>query len=705
VCLPASCDDSSTTCEVVSGLAVCQCLSGLVRKEDDATACVDFDECVELAPCGADMTCVNNVGSFSCNCGGGSVSTGIDSCTPIDSADVVDGEGYSLVWNVSCQTATSAAVATFRDRVAVELSINPSRAQVSTVVCHSDMSAISVAMVFLPPAKSESASVPSLADVKSTLEGDDAFGSSFEVTGVVALGPVEKVTVDASPGSLYEDGVRDESLSDVVETVESATSAGTPIVIGAVVAALLVVGVLAVLVTRRRRRGDGEDPDSRHGARLTATSMSSMSSIRAPDDYAAPPSRKQISSATLGGNTMSDAYDVPSSSGRPTKGSNTAFSSLGVSVDFLIDGDEITRSAKIGEGAFGLVLKGSWGDKAVAIKEVKGTDKEALRQLLDEGQKLVNIPPHDNLVTFYGVCDDPPAIILQFCDDGSLLDRLYGPRANDKPALTHDELVAIATGVARGLHHLHRERVIHRDVAARNVLLHDGIAKVTDMGMARDNAGEGAGANYFQQTKTTTGPLKWMAHEQLTARAVSYKADVYSYGIVLVEMWGKAEPWDGMTAIEAAAMVIGGQCHAIPPRTPLLIAATMSACLQKDPHARPSMQRIVSVLSEEEVDAKQLVDVSDSTNTATHPDVLAARAKFYSKETNNVDLPESAANYRAPAKAGNAGVVSQSYTEPPSEVGADEAAYKEPPPATELPASASSRRRRKKPKDETTKDP
>jgi serine/threonine protein kinase len=674
-------------CVATNGVGVCQCDEGLVKEQPFASSCVDYNECVEQSPCGEDSTCENSIGGFSCLCNGGFVATGLGVCAPSGTATTVQGDAYTFSWGVACEAATAANISTFRDGVAAELDVNPNRVQVSTVTCQSDKSAVTVSLVFLPPASTEATSVPSRAAVKAVLDDTPEFGSSLGITNVVALGIVNDVAIDGSAGSFYESGVRDDSegASDSTGTDEGNGLAAAPIIF-AIIGVLLAVGLLAFLLGRRKRQVRAQ------GQRPREVEMNTATSLRARDDYAAPP-RKQASTATVNAGTMDD-YTSPSAAGRPAKGGGAAFSALGVSVDFLIDGEEITRSAKIGEGAFGLVLKGSWGDKAVAIKEVKGTDKEALRQLLDEGQKLVNIPPHVNLVTFYGVCDDPPAIILQFCDEGSLLDRLYGPRAADNPDLTPTELRAIALGTARGLHHLHHARVIHRDVAARNVLLHDGVAKVTDMGMARDNAGEGTGANYFQQTKTTTGPLKWMAHEQLTARAVSYKADVYSYGIVLFEMWGKEEPWTGMTAIEAAAMVIGGQSHRIPSGTPLLIAATMSACLQKDPHARPSMHRIVEVLDRESDDEP----VADATgdNVSAHPDVIAARTKYYAKEADVLDGPDSSGTYLAPTKTGEIVVPSQGYAEPPANTEKDT--------TDPLPRSESSKRRRKRNKDKTEGD-
>ena len=457
---------------------------------------------------------------------------------------------------------------------------------------------------------------------------------------------------DAStPPSTPPAGGSDPDLDDRPPSTGVDNSLVTAVVASVAAVACVVTG--GVIIARRQRLVAS-------GARHGHGNDVEMKQPRGNEAYFQPPKTPVPSVANTVASTASStsSYHTPSTTGGGG-GTTAAFSSLGVSVDFLIADDEIVRSAKIGEGAFGVVLRGSWGDKAIAIKEVKGNSKEALRQLLDEGQKLVNLPPHDNIVTFYGVCDDPAAIILQFCDGGSLVDRLYGPRASSTNALTPREREQVALGVARGLHHLHHARVIHRDVAARNVLLHDGVAKLTDMGMARENADDaGTGANYFQQTATTTGPLKWMAKEQLKDRAVSYKADVYSFGIVLFETWGQEEPWTGLSAIEAASAVLVGQRHRIPPEAPVPVAAAMVACFEPDPHERPTMRQIVAAFDASFGDAA-LPPVGGDGDPGTNEDVVAAVATHFSRAArtdgdDKDDGPtETGGEYIAPPKAGD----------------------------------------------------
>ena len=86
------------------------------------------------------------------------------------------------------------------------------------------------------------------------------------------------------------------------------------------------------------------------------------------------------------------------------------------------------------------------------------------------------------------------------------MESLYGPKPRD---LSESQLLKIAFGSACGLAHLHDQDIIHRDIAARNVLLHtkELIPKLADFGMARQME---ENYDYDQETKTSMGPIRWM---------------------------------------------------------------------------------------------------------------------------------------------------------------------------------------------------
>jgi serine/threonine protein kinase len=162
---------------------------------------------------------------------------------------------------------------------------------------------------------------------------------------------------------------------------------------------------------------------------------------------------------------------------------------------------------------------------------------------------------------------------------------------------TVEVLRKIAHGAARGVAHLHRQGVVHRDIAARNVLLteHDD-PKVADFGMARllDEAA------YEQQTMNTVGPLKWMAPEQMDHRAYSKASDVFAFGVLLFEIFQREPPWKGVSLAMTAAKIMMGErmdvsSRKIPPATGKL----MVACWAAKRKERPSMDDVQDALRED----------------------------------------------------------------------------------------------------------
>jgi serine/threonine protein kinase len=129
--------------------------------------------------------------------------------------------------------------------------------------------------------------------------------------------------------------------------------------------------------------------------------------------------------------------------------------------------------------------------KSVAVKQVKATSviggDKAIAEFEAEVGNMAKTAFHENLVQLHGVTtldNGDLAAVVEFCANGALVTALYGDKARTDWTLT--ELMRIAHGAACGVAHLHRQDLVHRDIAARNVLLtkHDE-PKVADFGMAR----------------------------------------------------------------------------------------------------------------------------------------------------------------------------------------------------------------------------
>lgn len=199
---------------------------------------------------------------------------------------------------------------------------------------------------------------------------------------------------------------------------------------------------------------------------------------------------------------------------------------------------------KIGSGGFGEVFKGDLPDKtSVAVKHInagasgiQGKKKEFITEIA-----VIGSIHHVNLVRLRGFCAEGRRrlLVYDYMNRGSLDQSLFVP---GRPVLEWEERMDIAIGVARGLAYLHSgcdRKVIHCDIKPENILLHSsGGVKISDFGMAKLLGTDQSGL--FTTMRGTRG---YLAPEWLTNSAISDKTDVYSYGLVLLEIIRGRKNW------------------------------------------------------------------------------------------------------------------------------------------------------------------
>ncbi|XP_076892032.1 putative LRR receptor-like serine/threonine-protein kinase At1g29720 isoform X2 [Bidens hawaiensis] len=196
--------------------------------------------------------------------------------------------------------------------------------------------------------------------------------------------------------------------------------------------------------------------------------------------------------------------------------------------------NNFSASNKIGEGGFGAVYKGTLSDgTVVAVKQLSSQSKQGNREFLNE-IGVISCLQHPNLVKLHGCCieEDQLLLVYEYLENNSLANALFG-----KSELTLDwpTRFKICIGIARGLAFLHDEsrlKIVHRDIKATNVLLDKDLnPKISDFGLARLHEDD--------KTHVSTrvaGTIGYMAPEYALWGYLSDKADVYSYGVVLLEI-------------------------------------------------------------------------------------------------------------------------------------------------------------------------
>lgn len=285
----------------------------------------------------------------------------------------------------------------------------------------------------------------------------------------------------------------------------------------------------------------------------------------------------------------------------------------------------VTMVAKIGAGAFGEVWKGMLDESSVggvpgylvAIKTSKEVKGDGADELTKEATVMAQIDPHKNLVSLIGVVTSGPPLLLllSFCEQGSLLSHARKAKDAGQPLGLAIKLT-VAEGVALGMAHLADSHLIHRDLASRNVLIDStGVAKVADFGLSRMMAIDQSGAdvnsdgNYEEYYQSHGGAfaVRWTAPEAIETMKFTIASDVWSYGVVLLELFTDgARPYgDDVDNPAVIKLVLGGGRAKKPHACPAAAYSLMLDCWAQEPHDRPSFSDLSSRL------ASLLVELTD----------------------------------------------------------------------------------------------
>ena len=261
--------------------------------------------------------------------------------------------------------------------------------------------------------------------------------------------------------------------------------------------------------------------------------------------------------------------------------------------------DQFASLKVLGKGYFGKVSKAVYHapgavDVFVAIKSLldnEGSESElnARRKLLLQEATLMSFLEHPNIVHLLGVSTDglDLHLIMEYCAHGELSQYL-----KDHQNLEPEQLMSFSVGCASGLEYLSQKGVVHRDLAARNILLDANlVCKVADYGMSRNIE-----SKHYYRSIGGPVPVRWTAPEALEGQVFTEQTDVWSFGVLLYEIWSKGTvPYENMGERHVWVAVVGGFRLPCPKLCPPTVYALMRQCW-RDNGERPTFVEISIVL-------------------------------------------------------------------------------------------------------------
>ncbi|XP_034440903.1 receptor tyrosine-protein kinase erbB-3a [Hippoglossus hippoglossus] len=256
---------------------------------------------------------------------------------------------------------------------------------------------------------------------------------------------------------------------------------------------------------------------------------------------------------------------------------------------------ELRKIKLLGNGVFGSVHKGIWipeGDTVklpVAIKTIHDRmGRQTFNGLTDHMLTMGSLD-HINVVRILGICPGSSLqLVSQLSGQGSLLEHVK----NRKNNLSPQRLLNWCVQIAKGMYYLEENRMVHRNLAARNVLLKSNYTvQISDYGIA-DLLYPDDKKYFFNEFKT---PIKWMALESILFRRYTHQSDVWSYGVTIWEMMSYGvEPYTTMRPQEVPDLLEKGERLSQPQTCTIDVYMVMVKCWMIDENVRPTFKELAN---------------------------------------------------------------------------------------------------------------
>lgn len=264
---------------------------------------------------------------------------------------------------------------------------------------------------------------------------------------------------------------------------------------------------------------------------------------------------------------------------------------------WLIDSAEVKKDKEIGQGSSCSVYRGTYRHTPVAVKVLKTNSKSSVKEFEREVEAMLHLK-HPNLILFMGATmGNEMSIVTEFCFGDTVFNLLHEKTA---VRISHAQQMKIALDTAKGMAYLHASGLIHRDLKSLNLLLVDPVnspndrisVKITDFGISV----------MFDTDRLMTGQMgtcHWMAPEVLNNEGYDFSADVYSFAIVLWEIFARETPYRNINPamIPYRVLNLGERPEITKIKNPS-IQNLIVKCWTRNKENRPNFPEIIQALEE-----------------------------------------------------------------------------------------------------------
>ena len=291
------------------------------------------------------------------------------------------------------------------------------------------------------------------------------------------------------------------------------------------------------------------------------------------------------------------------------KGKSEFYSQLNNnSLNFFINYEEIKKERKIGKGGMGELYLGEWQGKQVAIKKRIKLNHIKSNYLTNKFINEINIIAsmrHPNILLFMGVTihNNTYYMITEYLPLGSLHEFLHNNKKKEKKqTLTDKQKIKIALQIAIAVQYMHSRQILHCDLKSANVLLDNNFnIKLIDFGLS-----------YFmsEAPQGYIGTARWMAPEVLNGKKYSIYSDIFSYGMILMELITEKIPYYDKYNYDVVKDIIkqyvnkkiarNEEILPMPKNGNKILTYIASKCLEAIPQNRISLDKIIEYLSKAE---------------------------------------------------------------------------------------------------------